>query len=136
MSTKPTGWHGISGWLAFASLGLLASPVVLIYQFSQVLQGLSTTTVVEQRAYWLLGSVVALLLLYLVTLYNFFQLKKITPTLAITAYLASVVYIVIFFRPDMTDTADTARFLIGVLANLGWMLYFDKSERVVNTFSR
>jgi hypothetical protein len=90
----------------------------------------------EQQSYWLLGTQVVLLLLYLVTLCNFFQLKKITPRLVIAAYMVTLIYLVAFFRPDITNTADTARFLIGVIANLGWILYFDKSERVANTFSR
>lgn len=134
------GWHNkIAGWLVIPSFGLLLSPIVLIYGIAISLQQLQQSTSGTNALTVDVIVQAALLLYFLVVLYNFFGLKRITKILAIVAFFTSIAYLV-FLRlltgTDPSNRTATASFLIAVIANLGWILYFSRSERVRQTFTR
>jgi hypothetical protein len=64
---------------------------------------------------------------------SFFQLKKVTPNHGFVLIECGLRHSV--FRPDISDVGNHLSFPISAIANMGWILYFDKSQRIACTFT-
>lgn len=147
-------YPSIGGWLILPAVGLVLSPLVLLFQIFRLLsvQGTPewdarTTPGTAQYVEGLAGFATVeifmnglLLAFVLYVAYNFFSKKKKTPALMITFLVLSLVVAVVDASISASLLGDAAgdKAFVGlgrqVVPKAIWLLYFLRSKRVKGTF--
>lgn len=140
---EPFVYSSIGGWLILVAIGLLTSPVSILYWvFAEILPGFRVVPLSEVsgglRFYLGLDLVLNFLLLayVIVVAVLFFQRRRIVPRLIISLYVLNLLFVLLDHFVFMTASGDQWMFGIvsGVVSALIWIPYFLISKRVRATF--
>jgi hypothetical protein len=142
-ANEPVIYSSIGGWLIVVAIGLLVSPVgILYFVFAEIIPGFRAVPLSEVSGsfkFYLglnLGLNLLLFAYVIVAAVLFFQRRRIVPRLIISLYVLNLLFVLLDRFVFMTASGDQWMFGIvsGVVSALIWIPYFLISKRVRATF--
>ncbi len=154
---RPLGKSGLGGWLVLIHIGLYVTMIMLLLQLLQYslpafgAETWNTLTSKQSEYYHVLWKpIIVFEALYNLTfflfsiyiLFNFYSKKMIFPRLMIIFYSASLIIgiidLILMYQIPLTRELGNGESIRGIfksaVACAIWIPYFNKSERVYNTF--
>lgn len=120
---------GFDGWLIFPLIGLILSTAYTLYDIFFVLGGIGYDPVIATIIFFLID--IIFLIFEITCLILFLNKKRSTPKFMIAFYLSNIILIIVLML--MAETYSSYEILV-FIANITWIRYFLKSQRVKNTF--